>query len=72
MLAKSNVNGIDTLISQTLIDIDISHEELTTILKEKDRYEMVKDSLTLFPRYFGPNSHQGGGVKITPLPPPAT
>ena len=45
MLAKSKLNSIDTLISQALIDMDISHEEFTTILKEKDRYEMMKDNL---------------------------
>ena len=45
MLAKNKLNSIDTLISQALIDIDISHEELITILKEKDRYEMMKDNL---------------------------
>ena len=42
MLAKSKLNSIETLISQALIDMDISHEEFTTILKEKDRYEMMK------------------------------
>ena len=45
MLAKSKLNSIGTLISQTLIDMDISHEEFITILKEKDRYEMMKDNL---------------------------
>ena len=45
MLAKNKVNNIDTLISQALIDVDISHEEFVTILKEKDRYEMMKDNL---------------------------
>ena len=35
MLAKSKLI-IDTLISQALIDTDISHEEFITILKEKD------------------------------------
>ena len=39
MLAKSKLNSIDTLISQALIDTDISHEEFITILKEKERYE---------------------------------
>ena len=43
MLAKSNLNSVDTLISEALIDI--SHEELISILKEKDRYEMMKDNL---------------------------
>ena len=45
MLAKSKLNSINTLISQALIDMDISHEEFITTLKEKDRYEMMKDYL---------------------------
>ena len=45
MSAKSKLNSIETLISQALIDMDISHEEFITILKEKDRYEMMKDNL---------------------------
>ena len=45
MLAKSKLNGIDTLISQALIDMDIAHEEFITILKEKDRDEMMKENL---------------------------
>ena len=36
VVAKSRLNSIDTLISQALIDMDISHEEFITILKEKD------------------------------------
>ena len=45
MLAQTKLNGIDTLISQALIDMDTSHEEFITILKEKDRYEMMKENL---------------------------
>ena len=45
MLAKSKLNSIDTIIFQALTDMDISHEEFTTILKERDRYEMMKDNL---------------------------
>ena len=45
MLAKSKLNSIDTLISQALIDMDISHEEFITILKEKDKYERMKENL---------------------------
>ena len=45
MLAKSKLNIIETLISQALIDLDISHEKFITILKEKDGYEMMKDNL---------------------------
>ena len=36
MLAKSKLNSIETLISQALIDMDISHKEFVTILKEKE------------------------------------
>ena len=45
MLAKSKLNSIETLISQALIDMDISHEEFVTILNEKDKYEIMKDNL---------------------------
>ena len=45
MLAKSKLNSIETLISQTLIDMDISHEEFVTILKEKDKCEKMKENL---------------------------
>ena len=45
MLAKSKLNSIETLISQALIDMDISHEEFITILNEKDKYENMKDNL---------------------------
>ena len=45
MLAKSKFNSIETLISQALIDMDISREEFVTILKEKDKYEKMKDNL---------------------------
>ena len=45
MLTKSKLNSIDTLIPQALIDMDISHEEFIAILKEKDRYEIMKDNL---------------------------
>ena len=45
MLAKSKLNSIEILISQALIDLDISHEEFIRILKEKDKYEKMKENL---------------------------
>ena len=45
MLAKSKINSIETLISQALIDMDISHEIFVKILKEKDKYEKRKENL---------------------------
>ena len=47
MLAKSKFNSIETLISQALIDLDISHEEFITILNEKDKYERMKYNLII-------------------------
>ena len=35
MLAKSKLNSIETLMSQALIDLDISCEEFKTIVNEK-------------------------------------
>ena len=45
MVAKNILSSIKALISQALIDIDISHEEFITILKEKDKYERMKENL---------------------------
>ena len=45
MLAKSKLNSIETLVSQALIDMEITHEEFISILKEKDKYEKIKDNL---------------------------
>ena len=42
ILAKSKHNSIETLVSQALIDMEISHEELATILNERDKYEEIK------------------------------
>ena len=45
MLGKSKFNSIETLVLQALIDMEIRHEEFITILKEKDKYEKMKDYL---------------------------
>ena len=45
VLAKSKLNSIETLISQALIDMEISHEEFVAIFKEKDKYEKMKESV---------------------------
>ena len=45
MLTKRKLNSIETLISQALIDMDISHEGFVTILKEKEKYENMKENL---------------------------
>ena len=45
MLAKSKLNSIETFVSQALIDMEVSHEEFITNLKEKDKYQKMKDNL---------------------------
>ena len=45
MLAKSKLNSIETLASQALIDMEISHKEFITDLKEKDKYEKMKENV---------------------------
>ena len=45
MLAKSKLNSIETLVSQALIDMEISHEEFITILKEKNKYDKMKENV---------------------------
>ena len=45
MLAKIKLNSFKTLISQALIDLDISHEEFKPIVNEKEKYEQMKESI---------------------------
>ena len=45
MVAKSKLNSVETLISQVLIDMEISHEEFITILNEKNKYDKIKNNL---------------------------
>ena len=42
MLAKSKLNSIETLVSQAVIDMEISP---VTILNERDKYEKMKENL---------------------------
>ena len=44
-LARNKLNIIETLISQALIDFDISHEEFSKIIYEKNNYEQIKNNI---------------------------
>ena len=44
-MAKSILNSIEALVSQALIDMEISHKEFITILKEKDKYKKMKENV---------------------------
>ena len=45
MLAKSKLGSIQTLVSQVLTDIEMSHEEFNTIIREKEKYESLKENV---------------------------
>ena len=44
-LARNKLSIIETLISQALIYFDISHEEFSKIIYEKNNYEQIKDNI---------------------------
>ena len=45
MLAKIESNSIKNLVSQALINLEISHEEFKTIVNEKDKHEEMKENI---------------------------
>ena len=46
-LARSKLNIIETLISQALIDFEISHEEFSKIIYGKNNYEQIRDNIRI-------------------------
>ena len=44
-LARSKLNIIETLISQSLIDFNKSYEEFSKIIYEKNNYEQIRDNI---------------------------
>ena len=44
-LARSKLNIIENLISQALIEFDISHEEFSKIIYENNNYEQIIDNI---------------------------
>ena len=46
MLAKCKLKSIEKIISQTLIDLEISHEELKTIINEEN-YKRLKEDIRM-------------------------
>ena len=45
VLARSKLNIIANLISQALIDFEITHEEFSKIIFEKNNYEQIIDNI---------------------------
>ena len=48
VLAKNKLNAIDTLLSSTLNDSEISHEEFSNIITEANVYENIKENIKEF------------------------
>ena len=44
-LAKSKLNTIDTLLSSALNDSEISHEEFSSIITERNIYENIYENI---------------------------
>ena len=44
-LARSKLNIIENLISQALVDFEITHEEFSKLIYEKNNYEQIIDNI---------------------------
>ena len=47
MLARSKLNGIESKISEALIDNEISHEDFMTIINEEKKYRELKERIRM-------------------------
>ena len=47
MLARNKLNSIETLISQALIDLEISHEKYKTTVNEEENYRRLKVNIRM-------------------------
>ena len=45
MVVKSKLNSFESLVSKSLIYMEISQEEFITILKAKDKYGKMKENV---------------------------
>ena len=67
MLAKSKLNGIETLKSQASIDLEISYEEFRTIVNEKEKHQKMKESIKMIKSSDKLNREEGKKIKTTEL-----
>ena len=67
MLAKSKLNSVETLLSQALIDMEISRDEFVTILNEKEKYEKMKENVSEKQENMRLNSVSSKTQKVTSL-----
>ena len=66
-LKRSKLKRIKTLLSQVLIDTEISHEEFITISNEEDEYEKMKENIRTMKSSYELNKEEGKKIKTTEL-----
>ena len=50
MLARSKLNSIESKVSETLINSELSHEEFMVIINEEKKYRELKESVRMMNR----------------------
>ena len=66
-LKRSKLKRIKTLLSQVLIDTEISHEEFITISNEEDEYEKMKENIRTMKSSYELNKEEDKKIKTTEL-----
>ena len=61
MLDKFKLKSIEKIISQTLIDLEISHEELKTIINEEN-YKRLKEDIRMMKSKNNKNTRKSNGA----------
>ena len=64
MLAKSKLDSIETLVFQALIDMELSHEELNAIIREKQKNERMKENMRNFSERSSSEKQENVRLKI--------
>ena len=59
MLARSNLNSIESKISKALMDSEISHEDFETIINEEKKNQELKESIRMM------NSQRSDAGKVS-------
>ena len=59
MLARSNLISLESKISEALINNEVSHEDLMTIINEEKKYRELKESIRMM------NSQRSDAEKIS-------
>ena len=59
MLARSELNSIESKISEALINNEIRHEEFMIIINEEKKYRELKESIRMM------NSHRSDAEKVS-------